>query len=566
MENEKKRGPDFSPVHLRKDSMQPQNSMPKPNEIWAIFIRRRWYFILPVIVVLAIGSVLVVKLPKKYTASTTIMVQPQKLPEEYVRPVINEDSGTRTNAITEQIMSRTNLERIIARFKLFEEPGDTHMFLEDKINELRKRITVEVTGNDRGGRNREASTFRLAHTGTDPVIVRDVTNALAANFIDEDLKTREAYAAGTSSFLEEELRVMEGRLKERETELRIFREKNRGGLPEQLEANLSQIERIQERLIEAQNNLYQAENQLMQLERQRSQSELVVDAPAGTAEGQADGRARPRDNRVLLEQLKAQYNDFASRYTEQHPDMIRLANRIRDLEALIARGQTDTGGAAPSAGPSAQALQTARNFDQIHTQQIGDTQVRIRMLNNEIGNLKSELAVYQKRVDDTPKSEEALLSLQRDYDNINSLYNSLLNRKLEAEIAVNMEKKQKGEQFRIVDPAVLPQRPSSPDMNKLFLMVMAAAFGGGAGLVFLLEYLDASIRKPEQIEALAGLPVLATVPSLQHPSQILKNRIANVAYGFVVVLVVGLMGCFAGLSLLGVGKFLELLRKVVPVV
>ena len=547
--------------------IQPQpTSMPKPNEIWAILIRRRWYFILPVIIGLGVGSVLSVILPKKYTASTTIMVQPQKLPENYVQPVIDEDTRTRSNAIIEQIMSRTNLELIISKLKLYEGPDFANMFLEDKIMHLRDSITVSVTDSNKSSKNKEATTFRLTYTATDATIVRDVTNALASNFIEEDLKTRESYAAGTSSFLEEELRVMEGRLKEREAALRVYREKNRGGLPEQLQANLSQIERIQERLIEAQNNLYQAENQLMMLERQRSQSELFIETPATPSEGQTV-RARPRDNRVILEEMKVQYNDLRSRYTEQHPDLIRLANRIKELESLIMRGQAETEGAASKpAGPSPLAVQSARNFDQVHAQQINDTQIRIRMLNNEIANLKSELATYQKRVDQTPKSEEELLSLQRDYDNINSLYNSLLNRKLEAEIAVNMERKKKGEQFRVVDPAVLPQRPSSPDMNKLFLMVLVAAFGGGGGLVFLLEFLDTSIRKPEQMEALTGIPVLASIPSIQLPSEIMRNRFGNIAYGVTAMIAVGLMGCFAGLSLLGVGKFMDLIRKAMALI
>ena len=121
-----------------------------------------------------------------------------------------------------------------------------------------------------------------------------------------------------------------------------------------------------------------------------------------------------------------------------------------------------------------------------------------------LAELKQQLKEYQQRVERTPKREQELMTLKRDYENTQESYNSLLNRKLEAEIAVNMEKKQKGEQFRIIDRAALPRKPVSPDMRKLFLLSMAAGLGLGGGLIFLLDFLNPSLKQPKDYQIRAG--------------------------------------------------------------
>jgi capsular polysaccharide biosynthesis protein len=194
--------------------------------------------------------------------------------------------------------------------------------------------------------------------------------------------------------------------------------------------------------------------------------------------------------------------------------------------------------------------QTVRMSPQLRLQ-IAEIQREIRLAENEIIALKNQIMVYQKRVENTPKREQELISLRRDYQNIQTSYESLLDRKLEADIAVNMERKQKGEQFRIIDPAKIPQKPISPNLKKLFLFTVAAGFGIGVGIAFLLELMNTSFRKPDDIEDAYELPVLVTVPRIYKPRQQLFQKIDFIGSVATSLFAIGLFGILAVICVKG---------------
>jgi len=481
----------------------------KPKEIIEIILRRRWYIIIPFCLSMMIGIYYALILPKVYSARTLILLQPQRVPANYVQSIVPVDLDSRINTLSQQILSRTNLEKIINEFKLYSGPNSGNMFMEDKIGSMRKRIIVDVT---RSRRNTNA--FSISFKGRDPEQITRVTNALANYFIGENLKTREAHAIGTSDFLEDELSTMRKRLEEVEQALKNYREGYMGGLPEQLDSNLRILDRLQEQLVERRQNLSDAKDRLVAMESTISQGQNLQ--PAGqTGTGII----------LNLDQLNAQLKQLKTRYTDQHPDIIRLKKKIADLEK------------------EPKSLVQNRQFE--------DTKREIKILTTEISNILRQIKIYEIRVEETPKREQELLSLRRDYDNINQNYNSLLERKLEAELAVNLEKKQQGEQFRIIDPARLPEKPSGTDMKKIFLLFIAAGLGIGGGLIFLLEYLDTSFRKPNDIESYLDLSVLATVPVVLHPRDVRMKRLNQVLSIFSVIIAFVLMAGFYLVSLGG---------------
>ncbi len=199
------------------------------------------------------------------------------------------------------------------------------------------------------------------------------------------------------------------------------------------------------------------------------------------------------------------------------------------------------------------------NYRQRH-----EARLAINRLETEIGELRSQISYYQNRVEATPKREQELASLQRDYENIQTAYNSLLERKLEADIAVNMERKQKGEQFQILDSAALPQRPVEPDMQKLFLMFLAAGLGIGGGIVFLLEYLDTSFRRPEDIESL-GVSMLATIPVITGRKEIFLQRSNLILSAFSVFISFILLAGFTLLTFKGEDTVIKLVSKFIQI-
>jgi len=509
-----------------------QQEFLKPEFIIDTIIRRRWLLIIPLLLALAIGSFLVVWLPKIYEAETLILVEPQRVPTNYVQSVVSTEVEEQINTLSQQILSRTNLEKIIEQFNLYAGPEFENMFTEDKVNALRKSITVQTTQS-----RRETNAFSITYRGKDPQTVMDITNTLTSYFIDENLKVREAQAIGTSDFLEAELVSMRRRLEEQERALEAYRTSNMGELPEQLETNLRILDRLQEQLTERQEGLRDARSRLAMLRNQASAGLLPDQAAAGdTGPREPD----PLDPAALQAELAR----LQSRYTDKHPDIIKIKQQLKDLEA----SGTTSAAEAPAARPE--------------PVQIADVRREIENTAADIGRIQSEIMAYERRVESTPKREQELMALQRDYENLQESYSSLLNRKLEADISVNMERKQKGEQFRVLDTARLPKRPVKPNMQMLFLMTIAAGLGIGGGIIFLLEYMNAGFRSPKEVELTLGLPMIALLPFIEDRKTRLLKVLNWVATGLAVAAAGIMLVVFAALALKGVEESLELVSKV----
>jgi uncharacterized protein involved in exopolysaccharide biosynthesis len=307
-----------------------------------------------------------------------------------------------------------------------------------------------------------------------------------------------------------------------------------GELPEQLETNLRILERLQQDLVSRQQVLRDAKMRLSELNNQASMREPVIVGVRG--EGRSDGTPS-------LEQLRVQLESMQSRYTEKHPDIQHVKKQIAELEA-----RSDGVSTQPSRIPMELRLR------------ISDVQREVQLTESEMDNLRAQIAQYQKKVENIPKREQELLGLNRDYQNIKTNYESLMKRKLEADIAVNMERKQKGEQFRIIDQARVPERPSEPDMRKLFLLSVAIGLGIGAGLALLIEFARPVFRKPDEVEEQCGLPVLASIPRLLLPRHMLLIKINNQLSVAFSVIVFGLLGVLALMTVKGSEFAVDLLK------
>ena len=514
-----------------------------PEFIISAVIRRRWLIMVPLSVALVVGIYLSVTLPKVYESSTLILIEGQSVPQAFVRSIVNEDTASRISTISQQILSRTNLEKIINDFKLYSGPNTNNLYMEDKLQMLRKQIDIQVTRGQ--GRQGDADAFSISFKGSDPTKVMTITNTLASYFIDTNLKVREEQSIGTSNFLDAELESSRKRLEQVEENIKEYRENNMGELPEQLQSNLAILSRMQENLTDRRQSLRNLKLQLAELQSQSANREPSVVIVGGDQ--------RMQNETVTIDTLRAQLETLRSRYTEKHPDVQRLKQQILDLEANEQSGTQANNtprSTQPTVSPEIQ-------------RQIIDMQNEIRSAESEIIDLDAEITKYQNRVENTPKREQELLSLRRDYDNIQASYDSLLTRKLEADIAVNMERKQKGEQFRIVDPARLPQKPISPDEKKLILMAIAAGLGIGCGIVFLIELFFQTYRNPEDLEKQSELPVLAAIPQLLQKKQIYLKRLnAATSMGYLIVIFM-LMGIAGFVSLKGTEPLLEIIHKII---
>jgi capsular polysaccharide biosynthesis protein len=194
-----------------------------------------------------------------------------------------------------------------------------------------------------------------------------------------------------------------------------------------------------------------------------------------------------------------------------------------------------------------------------------EAEANIASIQMEVNQINQQIRDYRLRIERTPQREEQLLSLKRDYENIQNAYRSLLSRKVEADMAVNIQKKNKGEQFRIIDYAKLPEKPVSPNMQRLFMIFVAAGLGIGAGIVFLYEFFDQSVRKPEAFQARLSLPVLMVMPAMElmpsrrtHVLDWLNNGLSLVG----ALVSIGLFACLAAVTVLNMPRASEMIKGI----
>jgi len=470
-----------------------------------ILIRRRWAVIVPAVVISGLTVPIVFSIPATYQSTTLILVEAQKVPETLVRTTVTTPIEDRLQAISQQILSRTRLQRVIEKFNLYQSNDPTAegriakwwMRLQsgrppesssapvtlDHVERLRRNLVIQVPR----GRN-TGSTISISFVGDDPRTVMDVTNELASLFIEENLRVREAQAEGTTEFLENELQQMKVRLEAHEEALRSFKERSMGELPEQLEANLRTLDRLQIERQMLENSLKNAEDRYADLNRQ-----LTSDALGG---GDSPSTVAGR-----LQVLRTRLAYLRTEYTEEYPDIVLLKKEIDAVEAeLAAEATTSTPAAPPTVG-------TAGNM------QLAERRREIQTIKQRQQVVVSQINDYEKRVERTPHREQQLAMVLRDYENVQRSYQGLLDKRQEAKIAESLERRQKAEIFRILDPANFPERPYQPNRAFLILLGIAGGIAAGIGLAVFREQLDASIKtEADLVEASTGIPVLAVVP------------------------------------------------------
>ncbi len=465
-----------------------------------IVLRRKWLIILPLIIIVIGGIIYSYRLPRIYQASTLILIQQQKVPTAYVQPTVTSPIGERLHTISQQIMSRTRLEAIINELSLYQDLRGT-LFMEEIVEEMRKDIDLQVRGRD---------SFQLFYQGKNPRVVATVANKIASLFIEENLKVREELAEGTTEFLDRELSRVKKQLVNQETALRRYKEEHIGALPEQMDANLSSLDRLQLQYQAITGSLENAKERKITLQRQVSQiSEMSSQVgEVGIETGGVEGMGMTGSPQ--LEQLKQILAGLQSRYTDKHPDVVQVKNRIKKMEAELEAGgeDEDISDVSPSSPYS------GFDFTETLKAQLLETDLEIKKLAKEQREITAKIAVYQRRVEEIPRREQELLSLKRDYSNTKANYQSLLDKKLNAQLAANMERMQKGERFKVLDPARIPQKPFRPNRPKIILLSLILGLGIGGGLAFGAEYMDHSFRDIDDLERFIGLPVLATIPKI----------------------------------------------------
>lgn len=481
-----------------------------PEDIVAIVWHRKWLLVAGMLVCTSIAVAVSMRLPNRYRSETLILVIPQRIPESYVRSTVTMRIEDRLRSIEQEILSRSRLERVIAEFDLYAEERKQQP-MEVVIEKMRSNVTVDTVRDD---------AFKVSFTSTVPRTAMIVTERLASMFIDENSKDRSVMAEGTNQFLESQLVDARAQLQDHEKKLEAFRRRNSGELPSQLQTNLQVIQGNQSQIQSLNESINRDRDRRLVLEKQ------VADALAAPVDGTASADAPAAGPVDQLAKAREELHVLELRLKPEHPDVVAKKRSIADLERAVEQqaAGADPGDQQPAAKPAsaAEAVRQARARQfQIEMAKV-DRQIASKEA--DVARLRQAVSDTQRRVDAVPGHESELTDLMRDYETLQKTYSTLLAKKEDSKISANLERQQVSEQFKILDRARLPEKPSSP--NRLYIALGAAAFGLALaiGLAGFLEYRDTTLRTEDEILRTLVLPVIAVIPMMHAAADIRRRR------------------------------------------
>jgi polysaccharide chain length determinant protein (PEP-CTERM system associated) len=454
--------------------------------------RRRWLALASFGAAAATAAALVTALPAIYRATTTVLVEPREVSPE---ALATGEISARLQSISEQILSRAQLEQLIQRFSLYQRYPSA-----ERAERMRNDIKLELREAQRPGGGGVTVAFALSYRGSEPRRAAEVANALAALFVAEDEQIRRQRASGNAEVLRSQVEEARRKLAVEEQRLGGFQETAMGELPMQLEANLSTLERLNGQLRTASDERIRLMGRREDLLRRIAEIE-----PKSGSDPDAIGTRLARAQQELA--------DLRQRFSDRYPDVIRARAEVAALEraAAAARG-----------APPAPAESTPRSGSRLRDE-LRQTENEIRNLKSEESGLRGQIAMYHNRLENAPRQQRAFQSLARDYRGTKDLYDALVKRYEEAQLSGSAEARP-WSRFRVLDAAVPPGVPVAPDRLRLMVMALIAALGLALGVVVIAEQRDGGFHSADDLRSFTRVPVLASLPRIVTRSDARRRR------------------------------------------
>jgi polysaccharide chain length determinant protein (PEP-CTERM system associated) len=498
------------PPEFHIDSSSPLSA----DRLLDIWRRRKWIGIVVSIAVFAGAVAAVLSLPNLYRASATVLVERPRISEAFVRQSVTAELETRIQTIHREIMSRTRLSEVISRLDLYaEQRGIVPM--DALVERLRREAQLGLQGVEQSTGRTETIAFTLSFSGRDPEMVARVANTLAAFYIEGNSQNRERQATETAEFLQAQLAQVKRERDQHEQRANTVK-LERATEQHQVEVSLTALERLNTQL--RLNN----ESQLRALER-RERIELQL-AAAESAPPPADSTA------AQLAKLKEQLAELRQHYSDRYPEVTRVRAQIAALESEVGSSGTN-GHTTTMAAPATElAKQALANVDH-----------QLRALKDEEATLRSQVAMYEARVDNAPKRQQELDQPSRDFEAVNERYQALVKRAEDARLAENLERGKNTEQFRILDPAIPPLYAAAPNRMWLLMMGMVAAIALGIAAMITIEKFDTSFHSADEVQAFTNLPMLARIRVIPTAAGARQRRLRFALIAAAAVLAVAVM-------------------------
>ncbi len=496
-------------------------------------LKRRWLLMLAIFVLVSlIGVSVALLLPPVYQSSGTILVESQQISEELIQSTITSVADEQLSIIRQRVMTRSVINDIIEKFDIFKEKKSS-LTVTEQVELFKDNVKFTTTssnasvGNKKNKTKTNTLTFTIAFENKSPEIANKVANELVTLILNENVKNRTERASETTEFLAKEAAKLKKTLEEYEDRIAAFKQENSNALPEHLDLHMSQLERTNVKLQEIERDIkaYREEARYLEIELSAAKTVPV------TEPGQSNINLSPQQRLALAETA---LQNLLTKYSEKHPDVRRKQEEIDTLKQEVAQSK--------GSGKSTVATNLA-------DLEIARVQTKINAVNDGIASLtKQQKMLEEKRGElenlilQTPQVQRAMTSLNRDYENTLKKYKEIQEKELEAKLTENLEQDKKAENFLLIEPPVLPEKPIKPNRQKIMLLGLLLALASSVGLIVLLEMLDQRVRSSDMLTSLLKERPLVVIPYVLTQKEILRKR--KFIFGsfilFLVVIVIGL--------------------------
>jgi succinoglycan biosynthesis transport protein ExoP len=480
------------------------------GDLLAAARRRKWWVILTAMAATITACVVAWRLPNIYRSETVILVDPQKVPDAYVTSTVSSTVLDRLPMIRQEVMSPTRLKRLVDSLGLYPELRSRKEG-EQIIQTMQKAINIEVV--DAGAQR--LSAFRIAFHSKDAKEASTVANQLAGLVIEENLKSREQQFSGTEQFLESELQDTKRELERKEADLQRIKTQNVLDLPESKQYHVEALNNLRNQLRASQDKVDRTQQEKVYLQSLLASTSPVVDLDADT-NGPVGSPMQSQ-----IQKTEARLSELRSRYGQNHPDVRREQARLNDLKAKAATEASNEPVAVEQ--PKSTTHRGPRN--PVVEAQLEKLQQDIDEQEKLQAGLQEQINSHSSKLERGPVFEQQMAGLMRDYDTLRTHYDRLLDKKLSAEMASQLESRQQGERFVILDSAPIPQRPFGPNRLLISLAGLMGGLLGGVVLAMVAEMADESVRNEREASELLGKGMLAGIPSLLTTEHVRQRRL-----------------------------------------
>lgn len=467
--------------------------------------RRKSVVFLTTIGCFCCAAVIARRLPDIYRSETVILVDAQQVPSSYVQSTVSTSLQDRLATIQQQVMSPTRLKKMIEKNGLFPELRGKNR--EDLlIEKIQKSTSVDVAAH--------YSSFKIVYQGDSPKEVSEIANELADTFITENTQARQAQFSGTAEFLDNELQETKAQLEAKEQQLQSIKSTNVNDLPESKQFHLEALNNLRTQLAASEDRVRQAKQSKIMLE-----SMMNTNAPTVEVDGRAASTSSPSQSQI--EKLESHLAELRAQYGPNFPDVRKAQADLDRLKKKDAAKKVQ----APAPFSDEPIVPTGNRRNPVLEAQIQKLDQEIQDQTNLQGPLQQQIDFHVSKLARVPIFEQQIAGLMRDYDSLRSHYQNLLDKKLSAQMASELESRQKGERFVILDGAPIPDRPFGPNRALIAFAALLLGLVGGVGLAIAIEMMDISVRSEHEASELLGIPVLAGIPQMYTAVELRSRRI-----------------------------------------